>query len=447
MILFIIFASLSAKYEIICDTSKIRVQSIQIEQKDYVPLKSIAEVCGINFVFDSKSQRLYLSTTGHRMVLIPDIYTIQCDGLYENIVFAPRFYNGESYFLVQQIIPVMSRAFEKLIFIKEIQEIPEIDDIKIIIRGDSTVLRFVWETPIEFDIQFSSQKTIVEIDGRYSKKKRIKPTGKIKNVNLDCFNTYTRLELGLVDINSYQERESEIIFFKKVFKQVNTIVLDPGHGGIDPGAVGRGGLYEKDVNLAISRLLKGFLEDSLGVKVLLTRTTDVYLSLRSRTQFANRNNGDLFLSIHCNASPRNREARGFETYFLSEAKTDEARAVAAMENASLKFDEEVIPKDEISFILYDLAQSAFLEESNYLAECIQTNAEKTLSIPARSVNQAGFYVLKGAFMPAVLVECAFISNPEEEKWLRDKKNQQKLAYAIFWGVKEYIEGYERRLNN
>ncbi|MEO0215795.1 MAG: N-acetylmuramoyl-L-alanine amidase [candidate division WOR-3 bacterium] len=447
MMVFFILASLSPKYEIICDTNRVTVQSIQMELKDFVPLKSVAEVCGINFVFDTRSQRLYLSTAEHQMVLIPDIGTIQCDGLYENIAFAPRFYNGDVYFVVQAIIPVLSRVFEKLIFIKEIREIPEIDDIKIITRGDSTVIKFTWEMPIEFDVQFFPQTAVVEIDGRYKKKDKIRPVGQIKNVKLDCFNTYTSLKIDLMDINSYQERESEVVFFKKTFKQINTIVLDPGHGGIDPGAIGRGGLYEKDINLAITRLLKEIIEDSLGIKVLLTRTNDIYLSLRARTQFANRNNGDVFLSIHCNASPRNRKASGFETYFLSEAKTDEARAVAAMENASLKFDEDIVPKDEINFILYDLAQSAFLEESNYLAECIQTSAERILSIPARSVNQAGFYVLKGAFMPAVLIECAFISNPEEEKWLRDKKNQQKLAYTIFCGVKEYIENYERRLNN
>jgi N-acetylmuramoyl-L-alanine amidase len=107
----------------------------------------------------------------------------------------------------------------------------------------------------------------------------------------------------------------------------------------------------------------------------------------------------------------------------------------------------VMPDDDLSFILYDLAQSAFLDESNHLAENIQISAERHLKIPSRGVKQAGFYVLNGAFMPAVLVECAFISNPAEEKMLRQKSFQRELAFCIYRGIKSYIEDYERRLNN
>jgi N-acetylmuramoyl-L-alanine amidase len=117
-----------------------------------------------------------------------------------------------------------------------------------------------------------------------------------------------------------------------------------------------------------------------------------------------------------------------------------------MENASLMFDEDTPRSGDINFILYDLAQSVFLEESNNLAEHIQTHAERLLNIPARGVSQAGFYVLRGAFMPAVLVECAFLSNPEEEALLRKREFQEQIAYAIFSGLKDFIKEYERRLN-
>uniref|UniRef100_A0A7C4X955 MurNAc-LAA domain-containing protein n=1 Tax=candidate division WOR-3 bacterium TaxID=2052148 RepID=A0A7C4X955_UNCW3 len=446
MIELFIFLSLLPKYEIVCDTEKVVVQSEKIGDQDYVPLKSIAELCDINYVFDNKSQRLTLSTSQHLIILIPSISVIMIDSSYQNFPFTSYLIDNEIYFPVHEITPILGGTFEKLIFIKELEEIPEIKNIELFTRGDSTVLKIGCETPLEFDVEFNPQTSVVEIDGRY-KDKKLKPAGQVKKVNLSSYNTYTRIELELSDVNSYQQRKDELVFFKKSFKAVHLVVIDPGHGGIDPGAVGKGGLYEKDVNLDISKFLKKLIEDSLGIKVILTRDKDVYLSLKARTQIANRNNADLFLSVHCNAAKRNREARGFETYFLSEARTNEARAVAAMENASLKFDEEVLPSDAINFILYDLAQSAFLEESNYLAECIQTSGEKLLSIPARGVSQAGFYVLRGAFMPAVLVECAFISNPWEEKWLREKRNREKLAYAIFSGVKEYLQGYEQRLSN
>jgi len=162
---------------------------------------------------------------------------------------------------------------------------------------------------------------------------------------------------------------------------------------------------------------------------------------------SNRNAADLFVSIHCNATMKGMLRSGFETYFLSEAKTNEERAVAALENAALKFDEVEMPNDDISFIFYDLAQSAFLDESNQFAENIQASAERNLKIPSRGVKQAGFYVLHGAFMPAVLVECAFISNPEEEKLLRQKEFQNQLAYCIYQGIRDYVEDYERRANN
>jgi N-acetylmuramoyl-L-alanine amidase len=224
-------------------------------------------------------------------------------------------------------------------------------------------------------------------------------------------------------------------------------VIDPGHGGIDPGAVGKKGLYEKDANLSIARRLQALIKDSLGVTAVLSRESDVYLSLKERTDLANRMTADLFISVHNNASPKSSKSRGFETYFLSEARTDEARAVAAIENASLKFDGVEAPKNEIEYILYDLAQNAFLQESNSLAEFVQNSAEGLLSIPARGVSQAGFYVLRGAFMPAVLVECAFISNPDEEKLLKTEDFKAKLAYCIFSGLKAYVMDYERRMNN
>ncbi|GAH05092.1 unnamed protein product, partial [marine sediment metagenome] len=290
---------------------------------------------------------------------------------------------------------------EKLIFIKEVKEAPLIDKISIFTRGDSTVVKFDWKKHIEFDVQFSLRKVKIEIDGRYEKNLNVKA----KNVKpkLSPYITYTSIEFTIDNVNSFLERKNEVVFYYKVTKKVQLIVIDPGHGGIDPGAVGKKGLYEKDANLGIAKELKKLIKDSLKVQVLLTREKDTYLSLKERTNIANRNSADLFVSIHCNASvKKTSKSRGFETFFLSPAKTDEARAVEALENKALKFD-GIEPTDAISFILYDLAQSAFLEESNSFAENIQASAEKFLSIPSRGVNQAGFYVLRGAFMPAVLV--------------------------------------------
>lgn len=434
-------------YEISYEGNSATLPSEFIDNQDYISLRQIAEFCDINYVLDKVHQRCILSTSNHRISLISDISVIQWDGIYLNLPFTPHFIDEEIYFPACLITRIIGTHFERLIFLKKIEAIPDIDKIELITRGDSTIVKFFWQKPVGFDVQFSPQIAIIEIDGRYKTDAKIKPKGAIKSLNFLPYQTYTRLELNLADINAYFERNDEVIFYNKVTKTVQVIVLDPGHGGIDPGAVGKNGLYEKDANFDITKILKKIIEDSLKIKVLLTRDKDKYLSLKGRTNFANRNAADIFISIHCNASPKNRKACGFETYFLSEARTTEERAVAAMENASLMFDEETNLTGDINFILYDLAQGVFLEESNHLAEAIQSAAEKLLNIPARGVNQAGFYVLRGAFMPSVLVETAFISNPEEEKLLRKKEFKEKIAYAIFVGLKDFIKNYERRLNH
>ncbi len=440
-----VFCILPYKYEITHEDRSISVESEKIEFQDYVPLKPIAELLNLTYVLDNTTQRLYLNAEDRRLVLIGGIDTIMGNGLYRNLPFAPLLISGDVYFPVSEIIPTIASVFERLIFVKEIKEAPVIDKIALTTRGDSTVLRFDWKKKIDFDVQFFLKQAVIEIDGKYTDKK-LKPIGAVISAKLLPYKTYTRLEFDIEGINAFLEREKEVVFYHKVSQKVNLIVIDPGHGGVDPGAVGKKGLYEKDANLAISKFLKKLVLDSLGIEVMMTREKDKYLSLKARTNFANRNSADLFVSIHCNASGKSRKMKGFETYFLSEARTNEARAVAARENASLKFD-GIEPTDEVSFILYDLAQSAFLQESNCFAEHIQSSAERMLPIPSRGVKQAGFYVLRGAFMPAILIECAFVSNLEEEKLLRQKSFRKKLAYSIFCGIKEYVDDYERRLNN
>lgn len=435
------------KYRITCGERSVLVDPERVEIQDYVSLKPLAELLGLSYIMDNTTQQLHLAGNGRKVVIVPNIAVIESGDQYHNIPFAPVYRGGDVFFPVQLITNTLGTAFEQLVFISSVTEIPTIGKIIIATRADSTVMKFTWTKPIDFDVRFATRQAIVEIDGVYKDKPVLKSAGAISRAELTPHNTYTSIELDLKNVNSVIEREDEVVFYYKISEKINTIVIDPGHGGVDPGAVGKKGLYEKDVNLAISRMVKEFVEDSLKVKVMLTRDRDVYLSLKERTGIANRNAADLFISIHCNAYMKGARRSGFETYFLSEAKTTEERATAALENASLKFDNVAMPNDDIGFILYDLAQSAFLDESNRFAENIQISAERYLEIPSRGVKQAGFYVLHGAFMPAVLVESAFISNPDEEKLLRQKKFQKQLAYCVYRGIKDYIEDYERRVNN
>ncbi|KQC07368.1 MAG: hypothetical protein APR54_01005 [Candidatus Cloacimonas sp. SDB] len=223
--------------------------------------------------------------------------------------------------------------------------------------------------------------------------------------------------------------------------RIKTIVLDPGHGGRDPGAVGySGSTYEKDLVLEIARKLKKVLEKNLDVEVLLTRDCDEFVSLQQRTEFANRHKADLFVSIHINAH-HNTKAKGIEVYYLSTAKTDGARAVEALEN-SVVYDyeggEEAVKKyDDLAFILADMAQSEHLEESYQQSVKLQHYLVDQTGANDRGVKQANFFVLRGAFMPAVLLELGYITNKEEEKILKKSSYQNLLVSAIFKGIKDF----------
>lgn len=219
---------------------------------------------------------------------------------------------------------------------------------------------------------------------------------------------------------------------------IRVVVIDPGHGGDDTGAKGPSGVEEKDITLSIALKLAEVLQEKIEARVLLTRTTDVFIPLEERTAFANANRADVFISIHANAA-QSREARGTETFFLSmDATDDDARRLAAFENsadsASFTAASAFAAADDLKDILLDLANTRSHHESSRLAEIVHTNMLGKTGREGRGVKQAPFTVLVGATMPAVLVEVGFISNPAEERWLSSKKDQERAARAIADGI-------------
>ena len=245
-------------------------------------------------------------------------------------------------------------------------------------------------------------------------------------------------------------RDSILQIHKPVDHSVQVIVLDPGHGGKDPGAVGKKlKAKEKEINLDVALKLKRMLETELGVTVLMTRSDDRFVSLGDRTRYANENKADLFVSIHANAS-KSSAPKGTETYYLSTAMTSDARAVEALENQVVDLYEGGASArskyDDLDFILSDLSQTEHLESSNELASSVQQNLIAGTQAYDRGVKQANFYVLRGAFMPSVLIELGFISNPDEERLLVNDEYQQRLARTIFEGIKRFKYRYDRIRN-
>lgn len=216
------------------------------------------------------------------------------------------------------------------------------------------------------------------------------------------------------------------------------IVVDAGHGGKDPGAIGPSGVMEKDVTLAMAKRLAVRLENELGCQVVLTRDKDIFIPLEERTAIANRVGADLFISLHANAS-NNSNAQGIETYYLNFSKNDKAAAVAARENGtSLK------QVGDLELILFDLMANAKINESSRLAAEIQKSLVGHLgrhfsNVKNHGVRQGPFYVLLGANMPSVLVESAFISNKMEESRLGDSKYQDHAATAIARAVRTFSQ--------
>lgn len=227
---------------------------------------------------------------------------------------------------------------------------------------------------------------------------------------------------------------------------VKTIVIDPGHGGRDPGAIGPSGIREKDMVLDIGLRLKRMVEEQLGVKVIMTRSGDVFVPLEERAAIANRHKADFFISLHLNAAPHSR-AVGSETYFLSREPSDKgARASAIRENTVLNLEGIGLKEQEgLKATLWDMAQTFYVRESSELAELLLNELGQILKVNYRGVKSAPFFVLIGAAMPSVLVEAAFISNPEEEQRLQREGYRQQITKALMAGIIKFKGRYEKRL--
>lgn len=258
----------------------------------------------------------------------------------------------------------------------------------------------------------------------------------------------TNAEKSVISLEDQKKRSPKIEISKKPMGHekislaqqlglgVRKIVIDPGHGGKDPGAMAYD-LKEKDIVLKVSKKIAKILKSSYRYEVALTRTKDVYIALEERTAIANTQNSDLFISIHVNAHP-DKTIGGIETYFLNLATNADAMRVAALENAT-----STHKISELQDILANLMKNSKIDESSRLAQFVQTNLVSGVELKYKTrnlgVKQAPFYVLIGAQMPAILAEISFITNPEEAKLLQDEQYLDKIAQQIAAGIAAYVD--------
>ncbi len=237
--------------------------------------------------------------------------------------------------------------------------------------------------------------------------------------------------------------------FAQKGEKIQTIVIDAGHGGKDPGALGKN-TREKDVNLAVARKFGAYIEENMpDVKVIYTRKKDVFVELGERAAIANRNNADIFISLHCNAVPTASSAHGAETYVMGESKNEANLNVAKKENAAILLEDNAgekydnfDPNSTEAYILFSLSQSVYQSQSLQLADKVQQQLVGRAGRSDRGVQQAGFLVLWKTSMPSILVELGFLSNPKEEQFLASEKGQAQLALALYHAFKDFKQSYD-----
>ncbi len=282
-----------------------------------------------------------------------------------------------------------------------------------------------------FDVQESANRFKVEFEG-------VSPEDSLRKLVI----LLKRGELPEIpDADFAGKKMLEILDEGKsgVRKPVEVVAIDPGHGGVDNGRTGPGGTREKEVNLEVAMMLRRALRDQLGVKVVMTRVKDELVPFGRRVEIANTEGADLFISIHCNGWYTS-DVGGFETFFLAPPRTEAEARQAREENASAGFEGSSpggAPGEDLDFILWDMVQNEFINESSRFAEYTQKELDKKLEIRNRGVKQSGLRVLRGLNMPAILVEMAFLSNPGEETLLHNSEFRRSLVEALVEAVARY----------
>ncbi len=450
---------------------------------DYLLINDLAAALGGDIKFDPENQRATLTVGTHNLELMVFSPYVILDKVPFNLSYGPLFDQGTFWLPAITIVAALEKMTGgKFLYsendktLKLEESTSNILDVYTSRRQNGTLVEIVTAEAMQAETYFSNPWLNVTIFGG-----RLIPSnfdGKkfpplIAEVRAYQFDNSAQLALRLTKpIGDYRQTKATDPFriqialedtsaltdtttipIQKTKKTappppaIKRIVVDAGHGGEDAGAIGKKRTKEKDVCLGIARKLADILQSDGHFEVVLTRKDDTFIPLADRTKIANEAGADLFVSVHANAN-RKRNLSGVTTYFLDVARNDESRALAVTENSSIRFEQNgaqnLEETDDLSFILLDMVQNEHQKESENLAKSIQKELADSLRTPDRGVDQAGFFVLNRAYMPAVLVETAFISNPPEEQLLRKKEFQEKIARGIYRGILAFKSKIERQ---
>lgn len=483
-------------------------RSVEIRSIKYVSTKDLAKAFSANYYYSPKHQKSEIKFKNYKLKFTANNQFVILTSKQANqhqvfqLPISSRIGNNDVFIPMKFCTKYLSLASEKKItFNKSKNEVLVLDkdintnsavvwnkeiidrstlkyDIfsaKIEPKANGTLIRFRTKNEIRKPSSSIKDNTLYlffsGITVNKNKLKNLKPLGLVKSIKtkyvkgnpqieiklkngFDKYEVFYDEEIGELLVSIHNKFTNKKYFNNKKLDKWNfkVIVLDAGHGGKDPGTIGIKRIKEKNINLAIVKELGKLLETKMkDVKVVYTRKKDKFVELYKRGKIANEHHGNLFISIHCNSMPKKpSKTRGFEVYLLRPGRTKEAINIAEFENSVISMEDDPSRYKKLNdenFILVSMANASNVRYSESFADMLNTEWIKTVDIPSRGIKQAGFYVLVGAAMPAVLIETGYLSNKKDAAFLNTTAGRKKIAKAIFNGIAKYKKYYETSINS
>lgn len=458
----------------------------------YFSINKFAEALNIKNEYDPESEKLKLDFSNSVLIITAKnpFLILNSEGE-KNIYQLPTttyLFSGQIFIPLEYFLGVLRKALNKniiydspdrLIITEEIlshknmNSFSGIYDMNLDEKANGTLVRLKSNQKIKaYTSSFKNNIltiTLKNVHADISKISRVSGEGLIKKIESRNIGADTEIKFELAKeyttnevISAVGSNDVLITLHNKIFVRneekekykekwdFDVVVLDAGHGGHDPGTIGVGGVKEKDINLAVVLKLGKLIEQKMkDVKVVYTRKSDNFVELYKRGKIANEKGGKLFISVHCNSTPKKpSNANGYEIYLLRPGRTKEAIEIAERENSVIQFEDNPQRYEELTdenFILVSMAHSSYMKYSEKFSSLLNEDLKKEIRLDSRGIKQAGFYVLVGASMPSVLIETGFLSNKHDAAYLKSSKGQNAIAKGIFEAIVEFKEHYEKSM--
>lgn len=457
------------------------LQVLTLEGQALAPVTGVAELYGFEWQWDMSSQRVVCTRGSEQAVLVQDVAFAEINGESVALGGAAPLRHGRDLYLQVPVLADLFAAFGTRRFgwsedrsaVGLYGAATGVGAVACREAGAATVVSIAVDGPLDYDLTYAFPRVYLELPGAAVKAAEASSVscGVVDSVDVakvgdgvqvevtvseavDSPAVAYRAERGALEVTlSPMGRAAALpdsmLYNSSLDDRIKTIVIDAGHGGKDPGATGASGVQEKDLTLKVALKLRDVLEENTDLKVYLTREDDTYLTLAQRTRFANEKGADVFLSVHADAiggsETRRKQVRGYKVYFLSQAKNEEDKLAAMRENAVIELEDDPKEGDLLQNLISDMVGNEYLTESQDLSIMLVESFAESLKKVRKlhtGVGQANFYVLNGAFMPSILLEMGFVSNPSEEQVLVDEAHQKKMVGAICEAILVFKGKYE-----